>query len=340
MIEALLGNSNYLQFQWPQIAWLLPLPILMRWLPGAYHWRTALQIPFYKSIESIKTPLMANGYSLMRHLSLWSLWCLLVISASRPIWVGEAIHLPTQGRDLMIAVDISGSMDAKDMRDGGRWIRRINAVKNVVGKFIQQRQGDRMGLILFGEVPYLQAPLSFDLKTVYTLLLEAELGFAGQKTAIGDAIGLAIKRLYERPTKNRVLILLTDGANNAGKIDPIQSAKLAANEGIRIYTVGVGADTLPSGLFGFSRRRNQELDEPTLKEISKISGGTYYRARNPQELKNIYTTLNRLEPLQQEDELFRPKAELFHWPLGLALISAMLAATLLLSKPYWSLKRL
>lgn len=338
ILEAFSSNSpthSGIHFEWPWLWWLAPLPLLIAWLPASYDWRAALQVPFYDSLTKLHAPLHLNARRLGRNLLLWVLWLLLVLSASRPIWVGDPIHLSTQGRDLMLAVDISGSMDAKDMRSGARWVRRISTVKTVLGNFIDRRTGDRLGLILFGAVPYLQAPLSFDLKTIHTLLLEAELGFAGQKTAIGDAVGLAIKRLHQRPTDSRVLILLTDGANNAGNIDPVQAARLAAEKDIRIYTIGIGADASPSGFFG-RLRANRDLDEHTLMKIAEVTGGKYYRARDPVALNNIYKTLDELEPIQQEEELFRPRTDLYYIPLTAVLIASMLFATILLARQYFT----
>lgn len=328
-----------LVFEWSWVWWCLPLPLLIHWLPASYAWRGALLVPFYQRVGELRTGVAHSASQLGRQLFLWLLWLLLVSSASKPVWVGEPIQLSTQGRDLMVAVDISGSMDARDMRHSGGWARRISAVKSVVGDFIKRRAGDRMGLILFGEVPYLQVPLSFDLETVHTLLLEAELGFAGQKTAIGDAIGLAVKRLHQRPTEHKVLILLTDGANNTGRIDPVRGAELAAEEGIRIYTIGVGADAVPSGFLSSRRRANRDLDERTLKRIAAISGGAYYRARDPASLSEAYRVLDRLEPVQQEEELFRPRADLYHVPLAAALVASMLLAALLLVRQYWIAER-
>jgi len=206
----------------------------------------------------------------------------------------------------------------------------LSVVKQVVGDFVVRRESDRLGLVLFGSQAYLQAPLTFDRSTVNTLLQEAQLGFAGEKTAIGDAIGLAVKRLRLRPESSRVLILLTDGANTSGEVSPLKAAELAKQEHIKIYTVGVGASemTVP-GLFGsnFGARRinpSVDLDETTLKTIAESTGGRYFRARNPEELNNIYAILDTLEPVEQNDEVFRPVRSLFYWPLALAFISSLL----------------
>ena len=253
------------------------------------------------------------------------MWLLLLLAAARPVWVGEAIELPNSGRDLMLAVDISGSMTIEDMEISDQLVSRIRAVKQVGARFIEQREGDRLGLILFGSNAYVQSPLSFDTATVQRFLREAQIGFAGQDTAIGDAIGLAVKRLKERPAENRVLILLSDGKDTASSVQPLDAAKLAADLGIRIYTIGIGADrlTMP-GLFGSSFGARQvnpssELDEAGLQQIAQMTGGKYFRARNPAELANIYLLLDQLEPIEIDTASYRPRQALGYLPLLLAL---------------------
>jgi Ca-activated chloride channel family protein len=244
-------------------------------------------------------------------------WLCVLVAASRPQWIGDPVALPTSGRDLLLAVDISPSMRQLDMRIGGQIVNRLVAVKSVVGDFVEQREGDRLGLVLFGEQAYLQTPLTFDRKTLQTLLYEAQMGFAGSNgTAIGDAIGLAVKRLEDRPKNHRVVIILTDGANNAGALEPIKAAQLASRAKVKIYTIGVGA------------RGANGLDEQTLAEVAKITGGKFFRARNPAELNAIYQELNRLEPVNQEAETIRPTISLYHWPLGIAFGISLLIAVL------------
>ncbi len=258
------------------------------------------------------------------------MWLALVLSATRPQWIGEPIELPTSGRDLLLAVDISGSMGTEDMKSGSSMTTRLAVVKNVVGEFVERRKGDRLGLILFGSQAYLQTPLTFDRNTVRTLLQETPLGIAGGKTAIGDAIGLAVKRLKSRPAENRVLVLLTDGVNNVGEVSPLQAAKLAALEGIRIYTIGFGADELIVPGLLFNRRINPsaDLDAKTLTEIANLTGGIYQRARSSLELTKIYAALDQLEPIELGQETFRPVKSLFFWPLGFTLCLSLLFACL------------
>ena len=319
-----------MQFIRPWAFWLLPLPILVyKGLPKARKYDAALYVPFYQDVVGFE----ARQYSpartgFIKVLLLMLMWCLLVLAISRPQWIGEPIALPSSGRDLMLAVDISSSMKINDMIMDGKQVERITLDKKVVNEFVERRTGDRVGLLLFGTEAYLQVPLTFDRKTVKTLFNEAQLGFAGEKTSIGDAIGLAVKRLKERPDDSRVLILLTDGMNTAGKVEPVQAAQLAAQTNVKVYTIGVGAEEMIVRDFFGSRRVNPsaELDEETLQEIADLTGGKYFRARDPEELEKIYQLIDKLEPVKQEDETFRPVKALFYLPLSGALILSFLAA--------------
>ncbi len=310
-----------LSWQWPYLLALVPLPLIVRWLSKAQDQSaSAIQVPFFKTVNGLKeSQLDSNSGHWAKASLLWLMWLSLLLAAARPTWVGEPINLPQDRRDLMLAVDISGSMQETDMLVNQRYTNRITAVKAVVGDFVQKRAGDRLGLILFGQQGYLQTPLTYDAKTVNQQLQEAQLGFAGNATAIGDSIGLAIKRLRDRPADSRVLILLTDGANTAGT-DPTQAATIAAEAQIRIHTVGVGAEEIiEKGFFGRSRRVNpsRDLDENTLRLIADKTGGKYFRARDPKELQQIYAEIDSLEPIPEE-QTFRPTRSLLHWPLSAA----------------------
>jgi Ca-activated chloride channel homolog len=325
-----------MEWIWPWLLLLAPLPWLVRRVvPAATTRQPALRAPFFQEWQQLSD---AQGSRVVRGsvlptVSLWLLWLLLLLAAARPMWIGDPVELPNSGRDLMMAVDISGSMQVEDMQVGQSLVSRVDAVRQVGADFISHRTGDRLGLILFGSNAYVQSPLSFDTGTVKRFLAEAQIGFAGKETAIGDAIGLAVKRLKERPAESRVLILLTDGQDTASSVKPLDAAQLAAKLGIRIYTIGIGADalTLP-GLFGSSFGSRQvnpsaELDEAGLQEIARLTGGEYFRARNPQELVNIYHLLDQLEPVEQESTMYRPRQALGYLPLlGALLISFLLAA--------------
>lgn len=318
-----------LSWHWPYLFLLLPLPLVIRLLiPAQETAAGAVRVPFYQRLHDLsagQTRTISTQW--LRVSLLWLIWASLVTAATGPMWVGEPISIPQERRDLMLAVDISGSMEESDMKVSGGYTDRITAVKYVVGDFIEQRSSDRLGLILFGEQGYLQTPLTYDGQTVNQQLQEARLGFAGNATAIGDAIGLAIKRLRDRPADSRVLILLTDGANTAGT-DPIKAAEIASEAEIRIHTVGVGADSkVVSGFFGRKRQVNpsRDLDEKTLNIVALKTGGKYFRARDPQELQQIYAEINKLEPVP-EDQTFRPTKSLAYWPILIALLlSALLA---------------
>jgi Ca-activated chloride channel family protein len=317
-----------LTLAWPLVCLLLPLPLLAAWLlPQAPATSgTALRLPYYNALHAALGDRRATPRR-ARLLLAAAGWLLLVLAAARPQFIGEPLQLPVSGRDLLLAVDISGSMETPDMQLGRQVTDRLTAVKAVAGEFIGRREGDRLGLILFGEQAYLQTPLTFDRQTVRTLLNEAAIGLAGKSTAIGDAIGLAVKRLRKQPQQNHVLILLTDGANTAGSVDPLKAADLAAAEGLRIYTIGVGAESIRvRGLLGTRQVSNNELDEATLTAIAEKTGGRYFRARDIAGLEAIYQLLDELEPASQDAEVFRPVRELYAWPLaGALLISVLLA---------------
>ena len=319
-----------IEWIWPYAFALLPLPLIARlYWRSAVETQAALTVP---SLGSFRLQADTQGERRIRRfplrmLLLWAIWLALVTAAARPQWTGDPVLLPTSGRDLMLAVDISGSMGTEDMELGGRLVDRLAVVKSVVAGFIGARQGDRMGLILFGTNAYLQAPLTFDLQTVDRFLTEAPVGIAGGKTAIGDAIGLAVKRLRQRPRSDRVLILLTDGANNVGEVAPEKAAELAAGEDIRIYTIGVGADEMRMpGIFGSFGSRivnpSADLDEETLNRIAGLTGGRYFRARNTEGLSEVYAIIDGLEPVEQDPETYRPVAALYYWPMGLAWLLA------------------
>lgn len=320
------------EFAQPWLFILLPIPLLVYWLaPPVANQESAIRVPFYQALIGLdQSGLQQSHRGVVQQLLLIVCWGALVTAAARPQWIGDPVQLPAEGRDLLLAVDISGSMETADMVVEGRQLQRIDVVKFVVGDFVKRRENDRLGLILFGSQAYLQAPLTFDRPTVDKLLQEAQLGFAGQQTAIGDAIGLAIKRLRDRPAESRVLILLTDGANTAGEVDPNQAADLAKLAGIKIYTIGVGADEMIQDTFFGKRRVNPsaDLDEGTLAYIAQQTGGNYFRAKGPEDLIHIYKKLDQLEPIEQNDEVFRPVQPLFYWPLAFALFCSALIAAL------------
>ena len=306
----------------------LPLPFIVALVlpPAPMSNKAALRVPFFKNIQT-NVSTKRKSRSLSRLLLALLAWALLVTAAARPQFIGDTIKQPITGRSLMMAVDISGSMQAADMVISGRAVTRLTAVKAVASDFIKKRNGDRIGLILFGSQAYLQAPLTFDRKTVNILLGESQLGLAGRETAIGDAIGLAVKRLRKEDEKNRVLILLTDGANTAGNVEPLKAADLAAQEKVRIYTIGIGADgRIIQTPFGRQRVGGNDLDEPTLTAIAEKTKGRYFRARDVKDLQKIYAALDKVEPISEDELSYRPIKELYYYPLALALALSTLIA--------------
>lgn len=316
-----------LAYPWVLVLALLPVVLVWRLKPGQPVAAPVLPVGHWlASMPGVSS----HGAVRPRWLKLMTLagWLLLVLALARPQVIGEAQQLPTTGRDLMLVVDISPSMDEPDMVRQGRRINRLQAVKRVLAEFIEQRQGDRLGLILFGSQAYVQAPLTFDRTTVNTLLQEAGLGMAGRATAIGDAVGLAVKRLRERPLQQRVAILLTDGANTTGEITPDKAAELAQASGVRLYTIGIGG-SIDTGLSGLLRGNpSRDLDEALLTRMAQQTGGQYFRARNLPELNAIYASINRLEPAAQEGQFYRPVSEYYVWPGALALVIWLCALAL------------
>ena len=317
-----------LTFEWPWLMLLLPLPALLRWLLPARApvQQAALIVPFLDDFGNTESRLIPHREKNKRLWIAGLAWLALILACARPQWLGDPLELAVNGRDLMLAVDVSGSMDEKDFVINGQRYDRLTATKFVVSDFVERRVGDRLGLIVFGTQAYLHVPLTFDRKTVQTLLNEAFIGITEDEpqTSIGDAIGLGVKRLQQEPSDSKVMILLTDGANTAGELMPLKAAELAAAAHLKIYTIGIGADEMiVRSLFG-NRRVNPsvDLDEKTLKAIADTTGGRYFRARDTEELHQIYAILDELEPVEKDNHYFRPKAELFYWPLALAVVVA------------------
>ena len=315
-----------IEWLWPLAFLLVPAPILVRWLIKANKKKQpALTVPSLEGFSGLSSnESFSATLSTVKLIILWLAWILLIAAVARPQWVGEMVSLPTTGRDLMLAIDISGSMATEDMQVNNEYVDRLSVVKAVISQFLDARKGDRVGLVLFGTNAYVQAPLTFDLKSVKKLMIEAPVGIAGGKTAIGDAIGLTVKRLRERQNEEKVVILLTDGANNVGEIPPIKAAELASVDGIKIYTIGVGAEEMrvPSlfgSLAGRTTNPSADLDEETLSKIAEATQGRYFRAKDTNTLAQIYELIDKLEPIEQEPETYRPFQVLYYWPLGISL---------------------
>ncbi|HRD54806.1 MAG TPA: VWA domain-containing protein [Parachlamydiaceae bacterium] len=303
-------------FFWPLSFLLMILPwFVYQWLPekkaDARHY---LKAPFLKDFECFKEKQFLAKSSFKKAFALFAFFTL-VTAAARPQWIGAPVPISANGRDLMLAIDLSESMLTRDFVLNGKLVGRLNALKKIAADFIDQRKGDRLGLILFGTNAYVQTPLTFDGTTVKQFLMEAEVGLAGGQTAIGDAIGLGIKQLKMSPEKSRVLILLTDGNSNTGELSNERAASIAANEKIKIYTVAIGSKNQTSNFIG------SEIDEKALQEIAKKTNGQYFRAYNTSELAAIYQKINELETKESEGNHYLPVVEMYQWPLLMTLIS-------------------
>ncbi|MEL7185742.1 MAG: VWA domain-containing protein [Pseudomonadota bacterium] len=320
---------------WPWALAALPLPyIVRRLLPEAKGFSEAgLKVPNLETFSTLRDRTGAEQIFNWRFWIATLAWILLVFAAARPEKIGDELDVPVAGRNLMLAVDLSGSMSQKDFELGGRKVDRLTATKAVAKDFIERREGDRVGLILFGERAYLQVPLTLDRETVITLLTEAFIGLAGEKTAIGDAITLAVRRIHEQEERHgeQVLVLLTDGANTAGEVQPIKAAELAQQIGLRIYTIGIGAEQAQvNSLLGGRRTINPsaDLDEKTLTQIASLTGGRYFRATDTATLQEIYQLVDQLEPVEEPEAGFRPVKSYYFWPLAGALLLCVLAAVI------------
>ncbi len=310
-------------FHWPILFLALPLPWLLRaLLPQARATNTGcLYAPFATQLTATSD----HGHQRLLQWRWWLLllvWLLLVVTAARPQWLGEPIRVQESGRSLMLAIDASGSMATTDLDPAKKELSRLEVVKQLAGDFIGRRYGDRIGLILFGSNAYLQAPLTFDRSTVKALLEQTMVGVAGRETAIGNALGLAIKRLRNAPKGKGVLILMTDGANTAGIVSPRRAAEFAASQGLRVYTIGVGAAVVSRSSLPSAPEINPaaDLDETLLRYIAEKTGGRYFRATDKEALRKIYRLLDKLEPVVGGSDIVRPVTELYPWPLGLALL--------------------
>ena len=243
-----------------------------------------------------------------------------MFALSGPRWIGEPRPLSREGHNIMLVLDISGSMAIQDHLQHGRPTTRLTLVKHAAEAFIKNRPSDQLGLVLFGTRAYLQTPLTHDHTTILMRLNDATVGLAGKTTSIGDALGLAVKHMQHVPSKGRVVILLTDGANNSGTLAPLKAAKLAHTDDIKVYTIGLGSSNTPIQRYGSIPVMADDLDENTLKTIASMTGGRYFRATDIRSLDNIYRLINQLETVSQSDATVRPEVDYYIWPLMLALL--------------------
>lgn len=305
------------EFVWWWSLFLLPLPIIVYLLVPPASQSAPIHLPYVPKADSSVTP--SNRIA---KLLAGLVWLALVIAMARPVWYGEPVTTQPKHRDLMLVLDLSYSMSKEDMNDGSDYIDRLSAVKNVVSDFAQKREGDRLGLVVFADHAYLQTPLTLDRTTISQQVDQLVLRLIGEKTAIGEGIGLATKTFIDSDAPQRVMILLSDGSNTSGVLDPIEAANIAKKYNATIYTIGVGAGEMTVKDFFMTRKVNtaQDLDEKTLIKIADITGGQYFRARNADELATIYDTINSLEPISKATQTWRPQIEWFGVPLSVALI--------------------
>jgi Ca-activated chloride channel family protein len=314
---------------WPWMLLALPLPLLARWLlPRRRSASAALRVPYGELIDKIAAA--GAGHALRGRgpgvLALCA-WIALCFAAARPQELGPPIAPPQVGRDLMLAVDLSGSMSEEDMTLGGQVVDRLTAAKAVLADFLDRRGGDRVGLLVFGQRAYTLTPLTLDLTSVRQQLQDSVVGLAGRETALGDALALSVKRLQSQPSDQRVVVLLTDGVNTAGVLDPGKAAELAHDANVRVHTIAFGGEGGLS-VFGFRLPSpgGDQIDEAGLQRIAQATGGKFFRARDTESLAGIYAEIDRLEPIRRPGQAVRPRIERYPWPLGAALALAALAA--------------
>ncbi|WNC66880.1 VWA domain-containing protein [Thalassotalea nanhaiensis] len=314
-----------IEFVYPWLFALTPLPVLIFWLAPVYKERKqSLQVPYFERLVDVTGETPQHGAVILNRKRLQGVfllisWLCIVIAMAKPEIVGQPIIQQKSARDLMVAVDLSGSMAEQDFTNQrGQTINRLDAVKDVLFDFAKGRESDRLGLILFGNAPYLQAPFTADIHTWLDLLKESDIGMAGQSTAFGDAIGLAISVFENEQTEHRVLIVLTDGNDTGSKVPPIDAAKVAAAYNIKIYTIAVG-DPEAVG--------EKKVDLAVLDEIANVTGGAAFEALNREELKQVYQQIDELEPQLFDSKSFRPRTSAHHYPLMVMLVLYLLAFT-------------
>ena len=310
------GVQRMLELAQPWALLLLPLPLFMLLIPAYKESRDSVKVPFFDKLVDLSEQRPETGAMILernttQRVLVVFMWIALVLAAAKPQWIGPPIEQQKSGRDLMVAVDLSGSMQAKDFAlPDGRKVNRLEAVKYVLADLAEQRSSDRLGLIVFGSAAYLQTPFTDDHRVWTRLLNETEIGMAGQSTVFGDAIGLAIKLFKESDSDNRVLIVLTDGNDTGSIVPPIDAAKVAAAHDIRIYSIAIGDPTTVG---------EEALDMNTIERVSELSGGQSFQALDQLQLRASYQAIGELEPELYETLSFRPKRSLHFLPIALSL---------------------
>ena len=320
-------------FAWPWLLLAIPVPWVVRaLLPARASRQPALRVPWGERLRKVASggvmQVTPRGFPWLAMLA----WCLLCVAAARPQQLGPPVAPPQVGRDMMLAVDLSASMGEQDMELGGRVVDRLTAAKAVLADFLDRRVGDRIGLVVFGDRAFALTPLTLDRDSVRQQLDASVVGLAGRATALGDAIALSTKRLHQQPSltpaqKEHVLIVLTDGVNTAGVLEPAKAAQIARDAGVRIHAIAFGGEGGGAlSVFGFRLPTGgDEVDEAGLQRIAELTGGRFFRARDTKALAGIYAEIDALEPVQRQGQAVRPKIERYPWPLGLVLVVGVLA---------------
>ncbi len=331
----LFSTLKSLHFEWLWMALLLILPLLVHWLSPSVKRNVSLPIIRFPHMDRLKdafggyTPTQKYSNSLFT-LLLALFWVFLTLALMRPQIVDQLTEIENQGYDIILAVDLSRSMRALDFSTERQRVNRLDVAKVVVGNFVNDRKNDRVGLVLFGDYAYQYVPLTQDTDSVAKMLNDTAISMAGDSTAIGDAIGLAVKSLRQQPEKSRIIILLTDGEDTASSIPPTQAAKLAKDYGIKIYTIGIGS----KGRVPYPNRYDRivmvemNLDEELLEEIANTTGGNYFQATDPEALRKVYEQINRLEKSKSETRQYLIRTPLYRYPLGAALLCLFIIALL------------
>lgn len=319
-------------FLWPEMIVLIVLPFIIRWIvPAIQHKNStafvngALRVPFFSNIVLFASSVEQEEPKGTRGV-LGIMWLCFVAAMMRPIVYDHAVDVPREARNIMLAVDVSESMAQQDFDMGGRPVSRLAMVRDVVGDFIQKRVGDRIGLVVFGSEAHLLAPLSRDRKALSSLFADVGIGVAGGQTAIGDALAQAVKGTAVVPASKKVIILLSDGYNNAGVVPVDQAIELAQKQNIKVYTIGIGSDQKQAlGFFGNLATVGADLDEKLLKQIAQKTGGRYFRAKSAADLEAVYREVDALEAISDTADFVRPQKELFWLPLSIGMVLLLIA---------------
>ena len=317
-----------LEFAYPLAFLALPLPLLVRWLFKPYRQSvSALRVPFFDSFTRAAGAEPRPGAVIMRRRAVQMIaavviWVALLAGIARPEWVGEPIVRTEAARDIMLAIDLSGSMDYRDFPDvNGENVSRFTAVQQVVDRFVRERETDRVGLIVFGDKAYLQLPFTRDLQTASALVQLMEVGMAGPRTALGDAIGLSIRSFESSEVDDRVLILLTDGNDTASTMTPINAADIARLNGVEIHTIGIG---------NVEATGEDRVDFEALEQVAGRTGGRFFTAEDETALAGVYREIDEATTADVRTQSWRPRESMIVWPAGIATVTLLLAYTLLL----------